>query len=93
MLIDFIHIVNEDLVLTGVEILLQLLILIQQLLLILLFMELIQHVLNVQNFTTLVEIDLVHAIVEIILHIFDIGQVLHNAESAFKSAEEAASMT
>jgi len=72
MLIYFVHIVDEDLVLTGVEILLQLLILIQQLLLILLFMELIQHVLNVQNFTTLVEIDLVHAIVEIIFHIFDI---------------------
>ena len=47
MLIDFVHIVDEDLVLTGVEVLLQLLVLVQKLLLVLLLMKLIQHVLDV----------------------------------------------
>jgi hypothetical protein len=82
-MIYFVHVVDENLVLAGIEVLLQLFVLVQQLLLILLLVKLVQHVLDVEDFSTLIQFDVVHAIIEIVLHIFSVGQVLHDAQSTF----------
>ena len=70
--IDFVHVVNEDLVLAGVEVLFQLFVLVQQLLLVLLLVQLVQDVLNVEDFSTLIQFDVVHAIIEIVFHVLGV---------------------
>ena len=90
IMIDFVHVVNENLILAGVEVLLQLFVLVQQLLLVLLLVKLVQYVLDVEDFSTLIQFDVVHAIIEIVLHVFGVGQVLHDAQSTFQRAQEAA---
>jgi hypothetical protein len=90
IVIDFVHVVNKNLVLAGVEVLFQLFVLVQQLLLVLLLVQLVQDVLNVEDFATLIEFDVVHAIIEIVFHVLGVWQVLHDTQPTFQRAQEAA---
>ena len=72
IVVDFVHVVDKNLVLAGVEVLFQLFVLVQQLLLLLLLVQLVQDVLNVEDFSTLIQLDVVHAIIEIVFHILSV---------------------